>query len=378
MKKILILANHAITISLFRTELVEKLINKGYKVYISSPYGEELDYFINLGCEYIETPVDRRGTNPKNDFKLLLKYNKILKNIRPNIVLTYTVKPNLYGGIACRLNKVPYIPNVTGLGSGFINGGIIQRLVKTLSKISFRKAHKVMIQNSDDLNTLLTNGLINSDNYELIPGSGVNLNKYTVLDFPSKEDPIEFNYIGRIMKDKGIDEFLESAKVIKSNYPLVKFNIIGMIDQPEYKEIIDKYEKENIIKYHGFQNDTIKFIEKSICTINPSYAEGMSNVLLESAACGRLLIASNIAGCREIIDNNVNGYTFEVKNTKDLIDKIEKIINLEYDERLNMGLKGRLKVEKEFDRNLVINKYMDEIEKICNIVKMEGVKKKCV
>ncbi|XTR37221.1 glycosyltransferase family 4 protein [Paraclostridium tenue] len=364
MKKVLILANHAITISLFRTELVEAMINEGYEVYISSPYGEQLEYFIELGCKLIETPVDRRGTNPKNDFKLLLKYNGILKDINPNVVLTYTVKPNLYGGIACRLNKVPYIPNVTGLGSGFINGGIIQRIVKQLSKISFKKAHKVMVQNSEDLNTLVANNLVRDDNYELIPGSGVNLNKYKVLDFPDKEDPIEFNFIGRVMKDKGIEEFLEAAKEIKSKYHEVKFNIIGMIDQNEYKEIIDKYQKEDIIRYYGFQKDTIKFIKNSTCTINPSYAEGMSNVLLESAACGRPIIASDIPGCREIINNNINGYTFEVKNTKDLTKKIEKIISLKYEERLKMGLAGRLKVENEFDRKIVVEKYINEMNKI--------------
>lgn len=364
MKKVLILANHAITISLFRTELIEAMINEGYEVYISSPYGEQLEYFIDLGCKFIETHVDRRGTNPKNDLKLLLKYNKILKDIRPNVVLTYTVKPNLYGGIACRINKIPYISNVTGLGSGFINGGIIQNIVKLLSKISFRKAHRVMVQNSEDLNILINNNLVLDDNYKLIPGSGVNLRKYTTLDFPDKEDPIEFNFIGRIMKDKGIDEFLEVAKSIKNKYPQVVFNIIGMIDQDEYKEIIEKYQKEGIIKYHGFQKNTIEFIKKSSCTINPSYAEGMSNVLLESAACGRPIIASDIPGCKEIIINGINGYTFEVKNINKLYKCVEKFINLKYEEKVKMGIEGRKIVEEQFDRQIVVNTYIEEINKI--------------
>lgn len=363
MKKVLILVNHAITISLFRTELVEALVKNGYKVYISSPYGEQIDYFVDLGCEFIETPVDRRGINPKNDFKLLLKYNRILNYIKPNVVLTYTVKPNVYGGIACRLNKIPYICNVTGLGSGYLNGGIVQKIVKNLSRISFKKANKVFFQNTADMNLLINQNVVN-DNYGLLPGSGVNLNRYNVLPYPPEDEPISFNFIARVMKDKGIDEYLEAAKRIKEKYQNTIFNVIGMIDQPHYKEILEDYEEKGIIKYHGFQNDTIPFIKQCSCTINPSYTEGMSNVLLESAACGRPIIASNIPGCKEIIDEGLNGYTFEVKDVNNLISKIEKFINLNHKEKEHMGLMGRNKVEKDFDRDIVVNAYLEKIREI--------------
>lgn len=363
MKKVLILVNHAITISLFRTELVEALVKNGYKVYISSPYGEQIDYFVDLGCEFIETPVDRRGINPKNDFKLLLKYNRILNYIKPNVVLTYTVKPNVYGGIACRLNKIPYICNVTGLGSGYLNGGIVQKIVKNLSRISFKKANKVFFQNTADMNLLINQNVVN-DNYGLLPGSGVNLNRYNVLPYPSENEPISFNFVARVMKDKGIDEYLEAAKVIKEKYANTIFNVIGMIDQPHYKEILKDYEEKGIIKYHGFQSDTIPFIKQCSCTINPSYTEGMSNVLLESAACARPIIASNIPGCKEIVDEGVNGYTFKVKDVSSLVSKIEEFIKLTYEQRLEMGIHGRKKVEVDFDREIVIKSYISEIKKI--------------
>ena len=363
MKKILILANHAVTIDLFRRELIEDLIKRGFEVYISLPYEKSMQYYVDLGCNIIDTPVDRRGTNIKNDLKLITRYLKITRDINPDIVLTYTVKPNLYGGIVCKMRKIPYIPNVTGLGSGFMNTGIIQTIIKILSKVSYTSAVKVMVQNSNDLDLLKSYKMI-GNNYKLIPGSGVNLEKYKLLEYPKNQENIHFNFIGRVMKEKGIDEYIEAAKLIKEKYSNVTFNVIGMLDQIEYKDILKDYHNKGIITYHGFQKDISKFIKMGSCTINPSYSEGMSNVLLESSASGRCIIASNIPGCREIVDENITGYTFEVKNVNDLCSKIEQFINLTYKEKVNMGINGRLKVEAEFDRNIVIDSYIEEINRV--------------
>ncbi|MEG2246576.1 MAG: glycosyltransferase family 4 protein [Peptostreptococcaceae bacterium] len=366
MKKVLMFGNHEIVIYNFRRELVEKMIEEGYEVYVSLPYGPKVEYLKDMGCKFIDTSINRRNTNPIEDIKLFMNYRKILKQINPDVVLTYTVKPNVYGGIACRLAKVPYICNVTGLGSGYLNGGIVQKVVQNLSKLSFRKSNRVFFQNTADMDLLIKQNVV-GDNYGLLPGSGVNLNNYKVLPYPSEDEPISFNFVARVMKDKGIDEYLEAAKEIKEKYKNTEFNVIGMIDQLHYKEILEDYEKKGIIKYHGFQNDTIPFIEKCSCTINPSYTEGMSNVLLESAACGRPIIASNIPGCQEIIDNNVNGYIFEVKNVDSLEKVIEKFIKLNYKDKVIMGINGRKKVEKEFDRNIVVEKYITEIKRLFKI-----------
>lgn len=363
MKKVLMLGNHEIVIYNFRKELIEEMIKEGYEVYVSLPYGPKVEYLKEMGCKFIDTSINRRNTNPIEDIKLFFEYLRILKNIKPDVVLTYTVKPNVYGGIACRIRKIPYICNVTGLGSGYLNGGLVQKVVQTLSKISFRKANKVFFQNTADRNLLFQQCVV-KDNYDLLPGSGVNLDMYKVLPYPSEEQPINFNFVARIMKDKGIDEYLEAAKIIKNKYPEVIFNVIGMIDQPHYKDILNKYEDEGIIKYHGFQTDMIPFIEKCNCIINPSYTEGMSNVLLENAACGRPIIASDIPGCREIVDEDKNGYKFEVKNNEDLIKKIDKFINISYEKKVNLGLQGRKKIEKEFNRKIVVDKYVDCIKSI--------------
>lgn len=366
MKKVLMLGNHEIVIYNFRKELIERMIEEGYEVYVALPYGPKVELLKEMGCKFVNTPINRRNTNPLEDIKVFFKYMKILREIKPNVVLTYTVKPNVYGGIACRLRSIPYICNVTGLGSGYLNGGRVQKIVQTLSKLAFRKANKVFFQNTADRDLLVEQGVV-KDNYDLLPGSGVNLDTYKLLPYPPENQPINFNFVARVMKDKGIDEYLEAAKIIKKKYPDVIFNVIGMIDQPHYEDILKKYEEDGIIKYHGFQTDMMPFIEKCNCMINPSYTEGMSNVLLENAACGRPLIASDIPGCMEIIDEGINGYKFESKNVVKLVEKIEIFINITYEDKVKLGKSGRYKVKKEFDRQIVVNKYCDEIIKILGV-----------
>ena len=363
MKKVLILTNSDIGLYNFRKELIERMIKESYEVYVALPYGVKVDLLKEIGCNFVDTPINRRSTNPIEDIKVFLKYIKILNEIKPEVVLTYTVKPNVYGGIACRLKKIPYICNVTGLGSGYLNGGIVQKVVQTLSKLAFRKANKVFFQNTADRDLLVQQGVV-KDNYDLLPGSGVNLDTYKLLPYPPEEQPINFNFVARVMKDKGIDEYLEAAKIIKKKYPDIIFNVIGMIDEHYYKDILRKYEEDGIINYHGFQTDIMPFIEKCNCMINPSYTEGMSNVLLENAACGRPLIASDIPGCKEIIDEGINGYKFEVKNVSNLVEKVEMFINTSYENKVKLGISGRDKVEKEFARQIVVNKYIECIKSI--------------
>lgn len=363
LKKILILANSPGGLYRFRKELIVELFKQGYEVYISLPNGKRIDELCDMGCIYFETDVDRRGTNPIKDVKLFLTYIKLIKKVDPTVILTYTVKPNLYGGIASKLCGVEYICNVTGLGSGFLHGGIVKKIIKMMSTISFKHAKRVMVQNSCDMEQLINNN-ITKENITLIPGSGVNLEKFHPLPYPDPELPIEFLFIGRVMKDKGIEEYLEAAKQIKQKYKNVNFNIIGSIEQEKYRAILKEYEEQGVIKYHGFQSHIKSFIAKSHCTINPSYTEGMSNVLLESASCGRPLIASDIPGCKEIIDDGVNGYTFSVKNISSLVQVIDKFIQIEHKNKIAMGQVGRKKVEKEFNRQIVVNKYILEIESI--------------
>lgn len=364
-KKVLLLGNHGFVIYNFRKELIQRLLQDGYEVYISLPYDEKVDLMIKWGCKFIETKVDRRGTNPLTDSKLVGHYIKIMKKIKPDVVLTYTIKPNLYGGMACRMLKVPCINNITGLGSGFSGNSTLKLLLSNLYKVGLKKSKCVFFQNTRDMEILISNNIIKGP-YKLIPGSGVNLEEYKFMEFPVK-DELNFLFIGRIMKDKGIDQYLEAAKVIKRRHPYVNFNVVGFIEksQPRYNDLIKTYEEGGFINYLGYQSDVKPFIRDASCLIQPSHGgEGLSNVLLETAASGRALIASDIAGCRETINQGENGYTFEKKNTESLIKSIEMFIRLSYEEKKIAGKKSRMKVEREFDREIVISAYLKEIAKV--------------
>lgn len=361
MKRILILANNDIVLYKFRKELIEEL-TKEYKVYISLPDGGFIPNLLELGCEFINTPISRRGANPFTDLKLILNYIKIIKQVKPNIVLTYTIKPNIYGGIVCRMYKIPYIVNVTGLGSAVGNGGLIQRITLWLYKIALKKAYCVFFQNIENQEFMIKKKLIRGK-YKLIPGSGVNIEQYKTDNYP-KDNYVNFLYVSRIMKEKGIEEYLEAAKYIKSKYPNTIFHIVGFCEE-EYQDKLVELEKKGIIKYHGFQRDVLEFYRKAHCIIHPTYyPEGMSNVLLESAACGRAIITTNRSGCREVVNDNVNGYLIEPRNVNDLIIKIEKFLKLSYPEKKQMGIEGRKKVENEFDRKIIVETYLENIKEV--------------
>lgn len=360
--KLLVLANFGMGLYNFRRELLEKLIEQNHEVYISLPDDEYVPKLESLGCKFINTPVSRRGTNPITDFKLLMNYKKIIKSIKPDVVLTFTIKPNVYGGLACRLSNVPVIANITGLGTAVENGGLLQKITLFLYNISLKKAKCVFFQNKDNENFLTKKNIVKG-NHRVIPGSGVNLNHYALLDYPP-DDTVNFLYISRVMKEKGIEQYLDAAKYIKGKYPNTVFHIVGFCEE-EYEGLLEEMQDKGIIEFHGKQSDVRIYHKISHCTIHPTYyPEGMSNVLLESAACGRPIITTNRSGCKEIVDEVANGYIVEQKNSQDLINKIEKFLELKYEDKRHMGIAGRKKVEREFDRNFIVNAYLEELKDI--------------
>lgn len=359
MKKILILCNSCIGLYKFRKELIERLLQEKFEVYISTPYDnlkiiKELE---KINCQILETNIDRRGINPIKDLKLLFNYFKLMKKVKPNIVLTYTIKSNLYGGIVSRLLKIPYIVNITGMGTLFQNEHILTKMIKIVYKFTLIKSKCVFFQNQYNLEYFKKNKLI-SKNYKLVKGSGVNLEKFN-YEIKKLNFPIEILFIGRIMQEKGIEEFLEVAKKIKEKYKdKVEFNILGQYEEDKYKDIIKNLENQEIIKYLGISNDVRNELKEVHCLVNPSWHEGMSNVLLEAGAMKIFLIASDIPGCREIVINNKTGFTFAKQNIDDLENKMEQFINLseeEYEKYINSSYKH---VKDNFDRKIVIEEYL--------------------
>ena len=361
--KILILANHDLGLYKFRKELLETLV-KDNEVFVSLPIGKFTKKIKDIGCKYIETNFDRKGTSIFGDLKLLSTYRNILKDIKPDAVLTYTIKPNVYGGLACQSLKIPYIVNVTGLGSAIENGGLLSFISTTLYRIGLRKANKIFFQNEANRNFMQSKG-IGKNNSEIIPGSGVNLNQYKTFTFP-KDDSIEFTYVGRIMKEKGFDQYADAAKYIRNKYPNTVFHVCGPYED-DYKQIVEELVKDNVLTYDGYVEDMTTIYKKVQCTVHPTYyPEGLSNVLLETCACGRPIITTDRPGCKEVVEDGFNGYIIKQKDSEDLISKLEMFLSLTNKQRKQMGLNARTKVEKEFDRNIVIDKYVKAINEVTN------------
>ena len=357
-KKVLFLANHFITLYSFRKELIQKLVGYGHDVYLSIPEDEN-NYFENLGCHIILTDIDRRGVNPKNDLKLLSFYKKMIPEVNPDIIFSYTIKPNIYGCMASG-KKYKQICNITGTGGTFLEDNLVAKICKILYKVSTRKCYKVFFQNTGDRDFFIENNLV-YNNYEMLPGSGCNLDEHAFQPMPDDE-MTRFIFIGRVMKLKGIDEYLEAAKQIHTKYPKTEFLIAGWNEEDEYKKIVTDYQQQGFVNYIGFRSDISDWIARCNCTILPSHGgEGVPNVLLESAATGRVCIGSRINGTMDVIDEGITGYLFETGDAASLVEQIEKFINLSADEKAYMGKAARTKVEREFDRRIVIEKYCDEV-----------------
>lgn len=362
MSKVLFLVNHDVVIYNFRLELVERLLAEGHQVVISSPYGERIDDLVALGCEFRPITLSRHGMNPVQEMKLLWDYLKLIKKEKPDVVFTYTIKPNIYGGIACALRKVPYVVNITGLGTAVENSGLVQKITVMLYRLALARVQRVFFQNEENRQFFVDRKLA-MGKHGMLPGSGVNLQRFSPLEYPG-EETTEFVFISRIMKEKGADQYLEAAEYIREKYPNTRFHICGFCEQAYEQKLKDLHDK-GIIIYHGMVRDVKQVIAKTHCTIHPTYyPEGLSNVLLESAACARALITTNRSGCREVIDNGINGFVVEQKNTQDLIDKIEVFLALPWEQKKAMGIAGRAKVEREFDRQIVVEKYLQEMKNL--------------
>ena len=359
-KKILFLSNHFITLYSFRKELIQRLCEEGHEVYLSLPEDEN-GYFTNLGCHIIKTEIDRRGVNPKNDIKLIAFYKKMIPQVNPDIIFSYTIKPNIYGTLVSN-KKYKQVCNITGTGGTFLEDNMVAKICKFLYAISIRKCYKVFFQNTGDRDYFIENNLV-FNNYEMLPGSGCNLEEHAYQPMP-EDNVTRFIFIGRVMKLKGIDEYLEAAKRIKGKYPNTEFLIAGWNEEEEYKKIVVDYQERGFVNYIGFRDDIGDWIAKCHCTVLPSHGgEGVPNVLLESAATGRACIGSMINGTMDVIEDGVTGYLFETGKADSLAEQIEKFLNLSAEEKAAMGKAGREKVEREFDRQIVIRKYCDEVVK---------------
>lgn len=358
MKKILIVSNSTFIEYRFRKRTIKKLL-KYYKVYLLAPFEEYESDLRKLGCELIELKINGRGTNLIEELSTFKQINSVVRIIKPDVLITFTIKPNIYSGLILSKKKVKHVANLTGLGSALENRGIKNKIIKNLYIKALEKSDYLIFQNLENKYKAENMGILQKQKYLLTPGSGVDLDKFIYVDYP-QNDRLELLFIGRVMKDKGIDELIVLDKFIKDKGLNASISIIGKLIESEYETRL----KETNIKYLGFKKDTISYMKESDIIIHPSYHEGMSNALLEGAAIGRPLLASNIAGCREIIEDGKTGFLFELGDKKSLINAFFKIYNLSYEDRKKMGKEGRIKVQREFDREIVSDIYMDLINEL--------------
>lgn len=360
--RIAVLANDTTNLYHHRFEVVRGLVQAGHRVEIVAEISHFAEAFKALGCSLTPLLVRRHQKNPFNDLRVLCTYRKCLQKSRPDVVLTYNIKPNIYGGLACQWAKLPYLTNITGLGTAVEYSGLLQKLTVFLYKLAMRRADTIFFQNEENRDFFKRRGLVApATRTVLLPGSGVNLQKHPPLPYPA-EGEIHFLFVARILKEKGIDIYLAAAR--KFHAPEVKFHICGPFDSPGYREKVEKAVQEGTVIYHGQQKDMKPFFEQCACLLHPSwYPEGMSNVLLEAAAYARPAITTDRAGCRETVSDGRTGFIVPVKDEKAFLNAVEKFLALPWEQRRAMGLTARAKVEKEFDRNLVVKTYVDILDK---------------
>lgn len=384
-KTIAIIINNDIGLYNFRKELLEQLLGKKYKIHLLLPNGERIKELQAMGCLFHELSIDRRGTNPFRDLKLLLAIRKLLMRIKPDVVLTYTIKPNIYGGIAAQMLRIPYIANITGLGSALEHPGILRFITIRLYRFALKKAKCVFCQNKENLKFIKKNRIA-FERVRRLPGSGVNLQHFSFCQYPEEATDQEenkrlnfsianpdivqdqlykckFAFVSRVMKEKGIEEFLEAAAILKRKYLKAEFHICGFCEE-EFENRLKQMQKDKMIIYHGMVSDIREVVKKMHCVVLPSYHEGMSNALLEAAAMGRPLIASDIPGCRECINNQKSGFLVPVKSAEKLTEAMEQFLIMPYSKKRQMGIESRAWAERFFDRKRVVDAYLEEIEKI--------------
>ncbi len=358
--QILILANHSGGLYDFRKDLIAELKTHA-SVAVAVPHNDRWDELNGLADRVIELPIDRRGMNPLHDGKLFRQYRAILGEIKPDLVLTYTIKPNIYGGLACRMAHIPYAVNITGLGSAIENGGWLKNFVLALYRPALKGARVVFFENAGNRDTLAATGVVPKGRDVVLHGAGVNLEDYPCQPYP-QEGPVRFLFVGRVMHEKGVDELFAAAKRMKQQYgEQVEFHMVGSFEEA-YKPVMDQLEQAGVVKYHGYQSDMKPFYAMAGCVVLPSYHEGMSNVLLEAAASGRPLITSDIPGCREAVENGVSGYLCPAKDADALYEAMRRFAALSVEQRSQMGRCGRERMEQQFSKTAVVAETIKQLE----------------
>lgn len=368
--KIVLSANSDWYIYNFRKNTILELKSQGYDVFILCPYGEYCSKLESLGCSVSIIRMVRKSKNPFYEFQSIYDYIKIYRSIRPDVILNFTPKANIYSALAALLYKAKVINNISGLGSAFFSKGKISFPVKLLYKFSQKCSDHVFFQNNDDLDLFVKNKIIPINKTSRIPGSGVDLEKFS-LQTRKNDGDVNFILVARMLWEKGVQYFVDVARLVKKDYPNANFFLLGAIDDGNphgiSQEQINNWANEGIIVYLGVTDSVESVLREMDAMVLPSYyREGVPKSLLEAGALGKIIITSDNVGCRDTVDDGINGYLCKSKDLESLYEAVLKTLKLSYDQRLKMGQNGRKKMEKEFSEKIVLDEYLKKIrEMLC-------------
>ena len=368
-RKVVIALNTSWNLVNFRAGLIRALVAAGYEVVAVAPPDEYAGQLGALGCRYVPLPMDNKGTHPGKDLLLLWRFFWLLRRERPAVFLGYTVKPNVYGSLAAHILGIPVVNNIAGLGVVFIRGSWLTRVVRGLYRLALSRSARVFFQNADDMGLFIEGGLVRREVASRVPGSGVDLGRFSVTPLPASGGRVRFLLIARMLWDKGVGEYVEAARMVKRRYANADFCLLGFLEVQNptaiSREQMSIWTEAGFIRYLGVSDDVRAEIAEADCVVLPSfYREGVPRSLLEAAAMGRPIITTDAVGCREVVDDGVTGFLCQQRSAEDLAEKMERMIALPPPARAEMGRRGRAKVELEFDEQIVVGRYLDVIKEI--------------
>ena len=357
--------NHAWGMWNYRGHVLAHFAARGVRVSVLAPYDATwFPKLQELGCEVHHISINAKGPNPIKDMGLYLQYRRMFKKLRPDASITYTIKPNIYGSLAAQSLKIPYLPITTGLGYVFLQRGIVPWIAKQLYRFAFSHARKVWFLNQDDVRTFQDSKLVDAGHVEQLPGEGIDLDHFALTGLPVSPQTT-FLLIGRMLTDKGVREFVGAASYVRHHYPATRFLLLGAVWKDNPAAIsstqLDDWQRQGYVEYLGATTDVRPYIAQADCVVLPSYREGVPCTLMEAAAMGRPLIATDVPGCREVVQDGVNGFLCKAKDAVSLADAMKRMISLSAEERQQMGLRGRRLMEERFDIRLIIKRYDEAV-----------------
>lgn len=376
---ILVTVNQAWNIWNFRRSLIQALLDDGHRVTVLAPPDATVPKLERMGCAFIPLAMDNKGLNPLRDLALLYRMRAVFSLHQPCVILSYTIKNNIYGALAARSLRIPFLPNVSGLGTAFLSRGLLRQLAEGLYRAAFASVPAVFFQNGEDRALFIERRLVHEDQAQLLPGSGIDFERFAPTDYPPAEAPPVFLLIARLLRDKGVHEFVEAAGLVKQVHPEVRFQLLGAVDALNRTAIdrvtVADWEQSGAVEYLGTCEDVREHIALANCVVLPSYREGAPRTLIEAAAMARPLIATDVPGCRSVVENGVNGFLCEVRSGESLAQACLCFLALKREQQAALGKAGRTMMEREFCETRIIAAYRQSIAESLDLIRsqLEGV-----